>query len=261
MNGPGQELFHHHALVSGHIGIDGSRDQEERKQGDFQSRHFHSQIDHDGGRQTVQSNGEVLLERQANSGAGSGQETDAGQDHCPGAPDHKGGEKNQGESNWEIGPSNKSCDVLHCSKRPFTPQKSQGLTRNGKIEFLSGKEHTGLFQLLWILIRSGGIKNKSDQLPSRVFFDKRLLRFNIELSVSDLQRREVFFSPVRYFKQFWPMPGKTQGQDGSDMYGQIEQIKECLAQRLFKDSPVKGKIRDSGIGLAIEEQKERQFLI
>jgi hypothetical protein len=29
-----------------------------------------------------------------------------------------------------------------------------------------------------------------------------------------------------------------------------------LAQRLFKDGPVKGKIRDSGIGLAIEEQKE-----
>jgi len=57
------------------------------------------------------------------------------------------------------------------------------------------------------------------------------------------------------------MPGKTQGQDGRDMYGKIEQVKECLAQRLFKDGPVEGKIRDSGIGLAIEEQKEKQILI
>ena len=57
------------------------------------------------------------------------------------------------------------------------------------------------------------------------------------------------------------MPGKTQGQDGSDMYGQIEKVKKCLAQRLFKDGPVEGKIRDSGIGLAIEKQKEKQFLI
>ena len=57
------------------------------------------------------------------------------------------------------------------------------------------------------------------------------------------------------------MPGKTQGQDGRDMYGKIEQVKECSAQRLFKDGPVEGKIRDSGIDLAIEEQKEMQFLI
>ncbi len=57
------------------------------------------------------------------------------------------------------------------------------------------------------------------------------------------------------------MPDKNQSQDGSDMCGQIEQVKECLAQHLFKDGPIEGKINDGGIDLAIEQQKEKQFLI
>ncbi len=45
------------------------------------------------------------------------------------------------------------------------------------------------------------------------------------------------------------------------MCGQIEQVKECLAQYLFKDGPIEGKINDGRIDLAIEKQKKKQHLV